>query len=651
MGDSFIHKLKNLIKNCDLFGTFITFRIKDDIEYKSIIGGCSTILFIIFTLLYISYYSINFLGRKNIELIYSYKILEKDPRINLKETKFNLAFGIQRQFDGEDYVYLHENYFNYSMEIIDWIGENDFLYYNLNLKKCTTEDFYDEVNNVFKELGLETLICPEIKNVNYTLEGLYTDNFYRFIRINLSLSDYTMNNLEELKLYLKNTPLDMVIYFKDTSIDYQNKNLYMSSYLNYIYRGIDLNFEKTINVFISPIEFISDESIIFSNPKKEISSIFDYTHDSFKYIDRREYNIDNLIGQILIKASPKITQFNRKYQKLSSFIADLCGILEQILTISIILITTVERKLIDNKLINKILKYKGSKYYNIDHFLTLFNKDRIRNNVTKLIKSPNLNIEKKQNISSLNKSVFFLLNNYTDEKFKSQNDLSKATKKNSNMNLKKGRSESSKFKINLSDYNKSSSYRISPVIKRNSYIPNYGISDKKLQNIEMLNDSHSFSSLNVTFKKKITNLRVFPLTYFENIFSTIFFKCNYLQRERHFAIKNAERKIYFYLNIKNYILKMQEIDLLKYCLFNKDQLILLDFLSRPPMNSGNINDKNNLIYQEFEMKHQNFKKFGDKEMNDIYKSYHQILDKKQICFEDIKLLRLIRAEVDYLKIQ
>ncbi len=167
----------------------------------------------------------------------------------------------------------------------------------------------------------------------------------------------------------------------------------------------------------------------------------------------------------------------------------------------------------------------------------------------------------------------------------------------------------------------------------------------------MLNDSHSFSSLNVTLKKKITNLRVFPLTYFKNILSTIFFKCNFLQRERHFAIKNAERKIYFYLNIKNYILKMQEIDLLKYCLFNKDQLILLDFLSIPPINSGNISDKNNLIYQEFEMKHQNFKKFGDKEMNDIYKSYHQILDKKQICFEDIKLLRLIRAEVDYLKIQ
>ena len=42
---------KGAIKACDGFGTFITFRINDDIEYKSIIGGCSTILFVIITII------------------------------------------------------------------------------------------------------------------------------------------------------------------------------------------------------------------------------------------------------------------------------------------------------------------------------------------------------------------------------------------------------------------------------------------------------------------------------------------------------------------------------------------------------------------------------------------------------------------------
>ena len=45
---------KTAIKACDGFGTFITFRINEDIEYKSLIGGCSTILFVIITVVYAS---------------------------------------------------------------------------------------------------------------------------------------------------------------------------------------------------------------------------------------------------------------------------------------------------------------------------------------------------------------------------------------------------------------------------------------------------------------------------------------------------------------------------------------------------------------------------------------------------------------------
>ena len=63
----------------------------------------------------------------------------------------------------------------------------------------------------------------------------------------------------------------------------------------------------------------------------------------------------------------------------------------------------IEKKLFDLKLINNIIKYKGSKYYNNENLFTIFNKVRIRDNLFKLIKSPNFNIEKKHNISSINK--------------------------------------------------------------------------------------------------------------------------------------------------------------------------------------------------------------------------------------------------------
>ena len=74
MAKNCYQKFKSLIQEIDLFGTFITFRINDDIEYKSVIGGCSTILFSIFTFFYTLYYSCSFLDRKNIDYKYSTKI-------------------------------------------------------------------------------------------------------------------------------------------------------------------------------------------------------------------------------------------------------------------------------------------------------------------------------------------------------------------------------------------------------------------------------------------------------------------------------------------------------------------------------------------------------------------------------------------------
>ena len=91
---------------------------------------------------------------------------------------------------------------------------------------------------------------------------------------------------------------------------------------------------------------------------------------------------------------------------------------------------------------------------------------------------------------------------------------------------------------------------------------------------------------------------------------------------------------------------MHEIDLFKYCLFDNDQIIILDYLSKPPLKTNN--KKNIYIYEEFEKKQVGTKKIGMKEINQIYDSYKKILNKKHISFEDFKLIRLLNAESDYL---
>ena len=247
--------------------------------------------------------------------------------------------------------------------------------------------------------------------------------------------------------------------------------------------------------------------------KQKKNSKFDYSYDTFRFINRIN-NIDfqeRLIGQIIIQASSKIIQFNRTFQKLPSFIADLSGILEKILIIIFIIVNIIERKLIDDNLINRLIKFKGSKYYNVNYLLTLFNKDRIKNSIMKIIKKPNLNIEKKQNISSFNKNVIFLLNNYVDEKTKSlKNNI---YKKNASC-LKKRKSHN--YHVNFPDFPKfkDENIKISPDLKQINSVEKLNLFGHKMSSSEILNDSHSFTSLNFYIEKKLKKKKNSTKKYF-----------------------------------------------------------------------------------------------------------------------------------------
>jgi hypothetical protein len=76
-------KAKNLIRELDYFGTIVSFRLGEDLKYKSLIGGTCTIIYIIIALIYILYMLIPFLKREEINFTFSNKIISKNPFVNL----------------------------------------------------------------------------------------------------------------------------------------------------------------------------------------------------------------------------------------------------------------------------------------------------------------------------------------------------------------------------------------------------------------------------------------------------------------------------------------------------------------------------------------------------------------------------------------
>ena len=670
---------KGAIKACDGFGTFITFRINDDIEYKSIIGGCSTILFVIITVIYTTYCCSSFFSRKNVDFIFTNKIVETDPQINLTSSHFNLAFGVQYSEDAMSAIENTSQYFTYKMNIVEWIGDDDLVAYPFSFKQCEPSDFYNVVDEAFENNDIGQYICPDFfNNSNFTLEGLYTDYYFKFIELEIRLTEYALNNLNEVEAVMKENPLEMAIFFLDSAIDYENRKDAIPSFINYSYKVIDFDFIKTTEIFISSLEFQNDDNLLFDNSKLTIDAMFDHSLDSFRYVPERFDDQETLIGKFIIKASPKIIQVNRQYQKFPSFLADLTSLLEEILVLMLLFVNFVERKAVDHKLINKMLKFRGSKYYDIDYLINVFNKDKISNKVTEMIQKQNLKIERKNNVRTTRRSIMLLLNNRkTNEQITDASGYKKTpddVKSNdllrnenniiySENNSVNNNSEDSPAPHKNSHQHLDFNYEMDDELNQNIQMQSNSLSSKKnsiyYKNDDFANEKKQFSVKTIQGFDEISSTTSPPIVEKTNsskleysnmgimsiIWASVCFWTSKRQKRRHRLISKAESKIHYYLDIYTYIKKMQEIDLLKYCLFDEDQSTLFKFLSKPPiqLGTGPLG-----LYKEFEQSQVNYKKLDKPEIDALYHSYKTIRDKEEITFEDLKLLRLVTAEIKFL---
>ena len=656
--NSLCHRIKKNIKRFDFFSTTITFTMNNEYRFHSFIGGLLFIIFIIIALLYSFYCAWGFFKRKNIDFIFARKIVESGPSINLRETDFNLGFGIQKFNSGEDYVFPNIDYFSYKMEFVDWNGneEKNKKRSEIPLKLCEKSDFKNRVDSIFDNKGINKLYCPVIDdNLNYTLSGLYTDYNFRYLIIKIHLSDYGMSHLEETKKFLNENALQMSIYFIDTSYNYKSRTNVVSKKLNYLFRPIDYHFIKYTTIYISLLEFLNDENLIIRKSSKSSNSLYDYSIDTFKYKETRVLN-DNLIAQFNIQASSTIYQLQRNYQKLPAFIAELAGFIGILLICLLSCIRVIEKQIIDNKLVNHMLTFKGSKFNDIEYFINCFNNDKKNNKISSILDNRDSPAQIKNNLN-MHTRIPKELNLFDKDNENIKNirneslNLNFNTKINNFTDVIERRIVSS----NVVTYQKKNSGKrivISKEIKDNinqENIPNtIDVFKNEEETHDKINNEHLDSSITFKKEKKKKNNKeiIFPLSYSQYFFSYILFCCSNTHKKRYNAIKSAEFRIHYYMDIFNFIKKMQEIDLLKYCLFDKDQITLFDFTSKTPFKIDDNGQE--VLYRTREKIMINKKNFQKNDLDDIFNSYRIIRIKDELSFEDLKLLELVRSEVAFL---
>ncbi len=74
------------------------------------------------------------------------------------------------------------------------------------------------------------------------------DPYYKYYNLEIWLTEYSLNNFNELTTYVDKYPLEMSYYFLDTAIDYENRFEPMPHFLNYIFKGLDIKYEKNTEI-------------------------------------------------------------------------------------------------------------------------------------------------------------------------------------------------------------------------------------------------------------------------------------------------------------------------------------------------------------------------------------------------------------------
>ena len=99
-------------------------------------------------------------------------------------------------------------YFDFKVAVREWIGEGTIIDRPILTDWCNPKDFPDDLQNEFELNGFDEMLCAKIEpETNFTLNGLYTDDYLKYFKqtyichilYNALLRTYFFENDQHLK--------------------------------------------------------------------------------------------------------------------------------------------------------------------------------------------------------------------------------------------------------------------------------------------------------------------------------------------------------------------------------------------------------------------------------------------------------------------
>jgi len=546
------------MKCLDIYGEPVRTLLCGNFFIKTSIGGFLTLTTVVLALIFTWFIGKDIIYKQKPNSYMQTDIFAKFLHVNISNDNFPFSFTVT----DDDNLPLenYESYFTFKLYEIAYQLNNSSSKYELirkderQLKNCTYSDFHLISEKQFHDSQLKFTICPTYKNIS--LYGYWNEPKVTYLQISIEVcqnktdNKIICNTTNEIKQYIAKKKANVNINFIDSRVVINNNTdpLEHLTKLNYKY-FIPEFYKKTIYK-IQTQKIFSDDGFIFSEIKnKTFLKVVEESTDILLPDN------DELLS-FEIYSSNISDSYYRSYIKVQDLIASLGGILKVFMMTFLYLNTIFSRVEKNISIVNEVFvlnKKSTNSGFDDPHF------NKIENNYNNSIRY----FEKK-----------FIKTDFND---KETDNLSK----------------------HIVDFNLRETQKIIPKLE----IPQ--------------NKSNKKENLNKTFNFGISNLSK-RLIKMEN-----FYHKNYLKMQKYSRLRKSDTKINFsFINImdiicnnycnkkipkslsenfnfykkakdsvENYfdfifmIKKFEEINIIKDCLFTKEQSKMIEIMSRPILSS------------------------------------------------------------------
>jgi len=579
----------NFLRYFDYFGVVFTFRYKDKDSYQSRFGGGVFIFFLIFSILYFLITFLDFCTRQVYQINYSVTVFDKAPEINFKDSSFYFAYGLQYDNDTfPDSSIL--NLINHKItlnRIVNSNSENKNKT-SISTKICEYKDFSGLVDNKsFNSLKLDKFLCPIIDN-KASIQGTFADEIYQYLDIGITVKDEVFThdknvsiNLDYLSNFFSQNALKLVIYWIDTTINVREYDKPISSYIKPFVTYVDFSSVKKVNLDFSLIQFSSDSNILVSSARSQSNVTFNQIQE-FSITANDRFKMGNL-GKTILKLFFRSSSSN-------------------------IIIDRNYQKL------TEFLANMGGLQSNI--LIVLFLMVNFLNEFWAEQKVMNKILKFREFIKLTHPKQYDLLKS----NLRSRQNNNKSDELPSSIEMKERNDSESKIDVNIESRERSLTHHHQNLRKRE---------EKNMKKEEE----------KVILKSKE------PVSF--NIFEIVCRNCPCVSKKldlKNKLYEKGSKKLEYYFDIFTYLKKMQEIDLIKYLLLDKNQIQLFNFISKPSV-SMNYSDSDD-IYKTYRENKLMTSKLKQEELETIIESYKLLKSKN----DDVnnKLFYLFDYEIDHL---